>query len=290
MWIEALAGALAGAGAFLMLEDVFRVPSYAASAAAGSLAGRNSGRRGRADVLLSDLSSWIASRLRIGEYRRGRLQADLRTAGINKSPEAFTADCAVKALLAGIFSVPAYFVFPALSPAVLFLAVLTYVRETRAVERGIRKKREQIEYELPGLVSHVRKTLAHNRDVLYILDSYRENAGPGLRPELDVTVADMRSGNLEAALGRLENRVGSSMLSDVSRGLAGVLRGDETDAYWAGLSLKFTDWQRQLLRREAQKVPSRVRRLSMCLLLCFMAVFIVVIGYEIVSSMGVLFG
>lgn len=79
------------------------------------------------------------------------------------------------------------------------------------------------------------------------------------------------------------------MLSDVTRGLIGVLRGDDTDVYWASLSLKFSDYQRQLLKMEAQKVPRKVKRLSMCLLFCFMLIYVVVIGIEILSSIGVLF-
>jgi len=39
----------------------------------------------------------------------------------------------------------------------------------------------------------------------------------------------MRSGSYEAALTRLEARVGSSMLSDVVRCLIGVLHGDNTE-------------------------------------------------------------
>ena len=80
------------------------------------------------------------------------------------------------------------------------------------------------------------------------------------------------------------------MLSDVTRGLIGVLRGDETEAYWTGLAVKFSDYQRQLLKQQAQKVPGKVKRLSMCLLFCFMLIYIVVIGMEIVNSIGVLFG
>ena len=80
------------------------------------------------------------------------------------------------------------------------------------------------------------------------------------------------------------------MLSDVTRGLIGVLRGDDTEIYWSSLGVKFSDYQRQLLKQEAQKVPRKVKRLSMCLLFCFMLVYIVVIGMEIVTSMGVLFG
>ena len=170
------------------------------------------------------------------------------------------------------------------------LAVMMYFKASKGVADKIKEKRRRIEYELPRFVSHIEKTLKHNRDVLYILDSYQKNAGDELKHEIGITVADMRSGNYEAALTRFESRVGSSMLSDVTRGLIGVLRGDETEAYWTGLAVKFSDYQRQLLKQQAQKVPGKVKRLSMCLLFCFMLIYIVVIGMEIVNSIGVLFG
>lgn len=69
-----------------------------------------------------------------------------------------------------------------------------YVGEYRKVGKIIREKRRKIEYELPRLVSSIDKTLIHSRDVLGILDSYREHAGEELRRELEITVADMRSG------------------------------------------------------------------------------------------------
>lgn len=94
----------------------------------------------------------------------------------------------------------------------------------------------------------------------------------------------------EAALTRLESRVGSSMLSDVTRGLIGVLRGDETDAYWTNLAMKFSDYQRTILKAEAAKVPAKVKRLSMCMLICFMLMYLLVIGMQIVTSLGGMFG
>jgi hypothetical protein len=100
----------------------------------------------------------------------------------------------------------------------------------------------------------------------------------------------MRSGNYESALTRLEARVGSSMLSDVTRGLIGVLRGDETRLYWSALTVKFSDIQQQLLKQQAQKVPGKVKRLSMCLLMCFVLTYLVVIIVEVTSKLGILFG
>ena len=181
-------------------------------------------------------------------------------------------------------------IFPLLTPLIVALAVLMYFKASRGVADKIKEKRKRIEYELPRFVSHIEKTLKHNRDVLYILDSYQQNAGEDLKNEIAITVADMRSGNYEAALTRFEARVGSSMLSDVTRGLIGILRGDETEIYWAGLAVKFSDYQRQLLKQQAQKAPKKVKRLSMCLLFCFILIYIVVIGVEIVNSIGILFG
>ena len=209
---------------------------------------------------------------------------------MNVTPEMFKANAIVKAGIIGIFAVPVAFIFPLLSPVILFLAFFLYRFEMKGVSKRIKAKRERIEYELPRLVSNIEKTLAHNRDVLYMLDSYAQNAGPEMKHELNITVADMKSGNYEDAIIRLESRVGSSMMSDVCRGLIGILRGDDNRMYWASLALKFNDTARQQLRLRAQKVPKKVKRLSMCLLFCFMLIYVVVILEQIMDSIGVLFG
>jgi cell division septal protein FtsQ len=59
--------------------------------------------------------------------------------------------------------------------------------------------------------------------------------------------------------------------------------------YWASLSLKFADVQRQLLKQQAVKVPGKVKRLSMFLLFCFILVYMVVIVGQIMSSLGAMF-
>ena len=122
-----------------------------------------------------------------------------------------------------------------------------------------------------------------------MLDSYTQYAGPEMKHELDITVADMKSGHYEDAITRMESRVGSSMMSDVCRGLISIIRGDDNRMYWETLSLKFNDMARQQLRLRAQKVPRKVKRLSMCLLFCFMLIYVVVILEQIMSSIGVLF-
>lgn len=287
--IQAIIGALCGIGLYFVLADIKRIPYIKTSKAVLNLSKKQKEKSSGLDVWLKGIATWISKHLKLNEFKRIQLEADLKTAQMDISPEMFKANAIVKAFLVGIFAVPVLFIFPLLCPVILFMALFLYRREVKSVSVRIRAKREKIEYELPRLVFTIEKTLKHNRDVLYMLESYASNAGPELKHELDITVADMRSANYEAALTRLEARVGSSMMSDVCRGLIGILRGDDTAMYWASLSLKFNDIQRQQLRLQAQKVPRKVKRLSMCLLFCFMLIYIVVIVAQIMTSMNILF-
>lgn len=288
--IQILIATVFAIGFGLILADVFRIPKYPVSKAITNLGKRKNKKTNPLDIWLGDLANLIASKLKLNEYKRLQLKIDLESADMSMSPEQYVANAIVKALFIGIFSIPFLFFAPVISALVAVIAVVIYFSEYKKVGNVIKEKRRRIEYELPRLVSNIDKTLTHSRDVLGILDSYREHAGEELRRELDITVADMRSGNYEVALTRLESRVGSSMMSDVTRGLVSVIRGDKTDVYWGNLVLKFSDYQRTLLKNEANKAPKRVRKLSMALLFCFMLIYVAVIGQVLLSSLGGMFG
>ena len=288
--LQILIAAIAAIGLGCILADVFKIPKYPVSKAITSLGKRKNKKTNPLDIWLGDLANLIASKLRLNEYKRLQLKIDLESADMTLSPEQYVANAIVKALFIGAFAIPFLFFAPIISIIVVAIAVVIYFSEYKKVGNIIKEKRRQIEAELPRLVSNIDKTLVHSRDVLGILDSYREHAGEELRRELDITVADMRSGNYEVALTRLESRVGSSMMSDVTRGLVSVIRGDKTDVYWGNLVLKFSDYQRTLLKNEANKAPKTVRKLSMALLCCFMMVYVVVIGQVLLSSLGGMFG
>lgn len=288
--LQAIIGVLCAVGLYFVLADVYLIPYFKTSKAVGSLSKKQKDKKSGVDIWLSGIAEWLSKHLRLNEFKRAQLEADLKTAQMDITPEMFKANAMIKAFLIGVLAIPVAFIFPLFVPVVLFLAVFLYRMESKSVSKRIRAKREKIEYELPRLVSNIEKTLTHNRDVVYMLESYAPNAGPELKHELEITVADMKSGNYEGAITRLESRVGSSMMSDVCRGLIGILRGDDNRIYWASLALKFNDTARQQLRLQAQKIPRKVKRLSMCLLLCFMLIYVVVILEQIMSSLGVLFG
>jgi len=286
---QALIGILCGIGLYFVLADIYRIPYLKSSKAVNNLSKKQKDKSSGLDVWLKGIATWLSKHMKLNEFKRAQLEADLKTAQLDITPEMFKANAIVKAVIIGVFAIPVLFIFPLLCPVILFMAFFLYKREVKSVSVRIKAKREKIEYELPRLVFTIEKTLKHSRDVLNMLETYATNASPQLQHELSITVADMRSGNYEAALTRLESRVGSAMMSDVCRGLIGILRGDDTALYWTSLSLKFNDIQRQQLRLQAQKVPRKVKRLSMCLLFCFMLIYIVVIVAQIMTSMNILF-
>jgi hypothetical protein len=287
--VPVIIAALFCAGLFLIFCDILRVPHMRTSKAVKSLSKRQQTKTGTLEVWMRDLTEWLSRFIRINEYKRLQLVSDLQTAGMNVTPELHIAKAFVKAVPIGLLALPGLYIFPLITPLIIATSITYYFREVRSVQGKILQKRNAINFELPRLVSTIDKTLEHSRDVLTMLEDYKRSAAPELRDELAVTVADMRSGNYESALTRLEARVGSSMLSDVTRGLIGVLRGDETRLYWSALSVKFADMQRQMLKQQAQKVPSKVKKLSMCLLVCFLLTYLVVIVVEVMSSLGAIF-
>ena len=122
-----------------------------------------------------------------------------------------------------------------------------------------------------------------------MIENYKRNAGPSFARELDIVTADMRSSSYEAALTRFEARLNSPMLSDVVRGLVGVLRGDDSSVYFQMLAHDFKALELQRLKGLAQKIPPKIRIFSFIMLLCFLFTYLVIIAMEILNSLGGMF-
>ena len=248
----------AATGIGFLLAERLKLPSRAASRAMHSMGRSRKDKPNPLTLLMRELSGRLAGKLRLNDYRRAQLEADLRTGDMTQTPEQFVAENIVRAGTVAVLAVPVAFLSKFLAVLLLVVAILLYRLGSMTLRKKIGARRARIELELPRFVANIEKTLPHSRDVLAMLESYRTGAGEEFGRELDITVADMRSGNDEAALTRLEARVGSSALSDVVRGLIGILHGEDNGVYWANLSLKFSEAGRQNLREQAGKVPKRV--------------------------------
>ena len=232
----------------------------------------------------------ISHFIRMDDYKRHRMERTLSAAGMDMTPEVYLAYTILKPAAALLAVIPCLLIFPLLSPIVVLLSILLYFKESRKAEEKVAERREKIEGELPRFVATVEQELGASRDVLTILENYKRHAGPDFARELDVLTADMRSSSYEAALVRFEGRLASPILSDIVRGLIGVLRGDDGRIYFQMLSHDMKQLELQRLKAQAAKIPPKIRVYSFIMLVCFMLIYIVVILMQILTSMGGLFG
>lgn len=282
-------GILLAAGLYFVLADVLKLPTMKAAKAMLGAGKTDKKATKTAESWLMSGALKLSKYIRMDEYKRSRMANVLKAAGVSMTPEVYSAYAITKAGAIMLGVIPCLILLPLLSPVLIILAVLTYFKEIRKADEQLREKREQIEGELPRFVATIEQTLKASRDVLAMIESYKKNAGPVFVRELDVLTADMRSSSYEAALTRFEARLNSPMLSDVVRGLIGVLRGDDSAVYFQMLSHDFKALELQRLKGQAQKIPPKIRVFSFIMLMCFLLTYLTIITVEILNSLGSMF-
>lgn len=284
-----LFGATLSAGLFFVLADIIKLPKLAAERALIS-AGRRDKRLVKAiEALLLGWSVKLAKLVKLDEYKRRRLERQLNAAGLDMTPEVYTAYGILKPCLILLGAVMCLFFLPVASVAFVVLALLVYFKESRRADSIVKARMEKIEGELPRFAATIEQELASSRDVLRILENFKKHADTNFARELDVLTADMRSSSYEAALVRFEARMGSATVSDIVRGLIGVLRGDDGRMYFQMLSHDLKQAEIQRLKAKAAKIPPKIRVFSFVMLMCFMLTYMVIIVYEIMTSLSGLF-
>ena len=242
------------------------------------------------DVYAAKVSSKIAPYVRLDKMKRASLERTLKIAGNSLTPECYVAKAWVIAGTVALCAVPMAFLIPLMVPVLIGLAVALWFSTYYTAFDYVKKRRKRIEKEIPRFSLSIGQSLENDRDVLKILTSYRRIAGKEFGAELDQTIADMKTGNYEQALLHLEARVDSPLLSDVTRGLIGVLRGDDQRMYFQMITFDMRQIEQNELKKEAAKRPRLIQRYSMMMLLCIIMIYMVVLCVEVFDSLGVFFG
>jgi len=276
-------------GIYFIVADRLKIPYLKSSKAIMNM-GRSDRKLTTAiEAVIMDLSIKLSRFIPMDRYKKNRLSATLKAAGISMTPECYQAHAILKALTVGLLIIPCLLIFPLMAIAVALLSVLVYFKEYQKADNKMQERRGEIETELLRFVSTIEQELKTSRDVLSILESFKKTTTPALADELGITCADMRSGGYEVALMRLEARVNSPQLSDVVRGLISVIRGDDGVMYFQMLAHDFKQMELRKLKAQAQKIPGKIRIFSLIMLMCFLATFLIVIAVQVIQSLGVMF-
>lgn len=276
-------------GLYLLVADFMKLPSRRANKAIAVIDKREKRKTKNFSVFIDEISMKAGKFVILTDYKKRKLAATLKSAEIKLSPETFIVRAWVKAGITVLFVVPALLIFPIVFPAILFLSIAIYFKEIKSADNALKERREDIEYELPRFVATLTQELKASRNILAILETYKGHSGDSFKKELEITIADMKSGSYESALTRFEARIGSSKLSDVIRGLIGVLRGDDGIVYFQMLTHDLKQLEVQRLKTIAMKRPGKIRKYSFAMLFCFMLMYLSVMFIEIISTLGKMF-
>lgn len=242
------------------------------------------------DVYITKIAGRLAPLIHMDKLKRDKLQTVLTIANIQLSPEVYLLKAHITAGLVALCALPLFPILPLFVPILIGLAVALWFSTYYSAFDYVKKRRKLMEAEVPRFALTIAQNLENDRDVLKILSSYRRMAGKDFAQELDQTVADMKTGNYENALIRFEGRVGSTLLSDVVRGLIGTLRGDDQRMYFRMICFDMRQIEQNNLKKEAAKRPKQIQRYSMMMLFCIVIIYLVVLSTEVLGSLGAFFG
>ncbi|MDR1495540.1 MAG: hypothetical protein LBS67_01280 [Clostridiales Family XIII bacterium] len=284
------AAALLGVGTYSLLLYFLRVPALAEERAADKLRELGAGQKADPiDRIVLSVAKPLSKLVFLESFSERRLAATLAAAEMDFTPRMYIGVSIASALPVMLLAIPAYFIMPAAIVLVVIATMLQIVHHYDKAAKAARRRRDAIEDELPRFVRQISEQLMRSRDIHTIFELYRGSAGPLLSGQIDIALADMKSGGMERALERFDLRVGSPLLSNVVRGLLGVLRGDTGLVYFEQLARDFKQIEISRLKEEAGRRPGRIRRYSLLMLFCFLALFFVVFAIQIVANLSEMF-
>ncbi len=285
-----LIAALSGIASYNFVCSINDVPTGQTSKMM-ILAGRREGTRKEnlSDIYIAKVAGLFSRFIQIDPLKRSQLENALEIADIRMTPENYIATAIARALLIILATIPLWFVTPLFVLVSVALGCLIgFMRYQEALD-FVKKRRKRIEAEIPRFASAIAQGLEIDRDILRMFTAYRRVADRDFADELDRTIADMKTGNYENALLKLERRVNSPMMSDVIRGLIGVLRGDDQRVYFKMICFDMRQVEQANLKKEAMKRPQAMQKYCMFMMFCILLIYGVVLVTEVVTSLGVLF-
>lgn len=142
--LQILIGLFAAAGIGCILADFMKVPTMKASKAANNLGKKGDKKTGVIEIYFKDFAAKLSEKIKLGEYKKAQLEADLKTAGIDITPELYVSQAIVKAMAIGLLAIPAFLVVKLLGLFIAFTAIIVYFTESKKVTKMIAEKRKKI--------------------------------------------------------------------------------------------------------------------------------------------------
>lgn len=272
-------------GLYCILALALRVPAFTAARAFTVKKDKRA-----CGNLLEDIVKKLGPHLPMDAVKENELQKLLDAACIQEAPRIYLTRIYVKSALTLLLIPVALPLHPIVCVLPLVLCWFVYNHAMEALKKSGDKRKNEIEKEMPRFVSYMANALKTERNIISCMDIYRANYQTPLTGELAITTADMRTGNAEAALQRLERRVNSPHVSQLVRGLLSSMRGNDMSTYFENLSYELTNVWEQRLRAQALRKEPQISRMSYILFGLSLLTVAVVLGVSLFSASSIFGG
>ncbi|OFV71501.1 hypothetical protein [Acetobacterium wieringae] len=276
-------------GLFQLVGGIFDVPSHREIKTIMAVGKKKKEKVNVLDAFVFKVSHLIIPYVRINPYKRKKMSNALKSLGSLDTPEMVYSRAFVESAIYAGVGLILVFIHPIFTLILLFYAIQRFSAQIGKIDQLMRKRREKIEWELPRFVNTVQQEIKKRQDLLAILIDFRKNSDGELGEELEVTIADMKTSDYENAISRLDARVVSSLLSDVTQGLIAVLRGDDIVSYFEQLGIQLRSFEKNRLKKEMNRRLEKIKKYPYILLFTFLLMVVYAVGYDIMTTLPSIF-
>ena len=172
----------------------------------------------------------------------------------------------------------------------LFLALVNYRQQETKISKKFEYSKNEVEKDLAKFCSIIAAKVQSTNNVENIIKAFLPVANSSMRLQLEITLADIRTGNVQTALKRFESRILSRHLSDITRGLIAVANGDDQRIYFQVKEQEFNKEHQAILEREIENRTRKLLPLQIAIVVFFVACIIYPFGVTALRSAAELFG
>lgn len=288
IWILLALGALLMAyGLYIMTGSILALPTGQTKAAFRQLFGKITLKQKMHQRLVVPLANVISKTIQLSDYRKRRWVSDLQRAGIDKTPELHISENLSLSIwigAAGFLFVPLG--MPFVTILLVIYSIMIYRQNSSRLRKTIANMNKDIESELPRMVETLNYTLGDNNDLLKFFERYRRVAGAAMGKVLDRLIFNMKTDNAEEALREFDRSLAIPQITTLVSTLLGIAHGVDQKTTLIVLEKEFRTRQRELLRREIDKRPGKVRTASVVMVFGMVILMLVPLIIMVIRTLG----
>ena len=162
----------------------------------------------------------------------------------------------------------------------------TWNRRQKLHER-IEEINIEVEAELPQFIRAFGQALNGEKDIVRILQKYRQISGPALSYELDILITDLLTGDAEEAFLRFDERINLPIITTFVSGVVGTTRGVDNQTFFYILEHDIKLLAHENLQRALAKRPATIARGSLLIFGSFMIMMVYPVIMLIVDNLKI---